>query len=55
MMPLWIYTVGQLIFTDGLIDVPFAKIATLAAGLFIPLGVIARLNFHNFSFQLHLI
>ena len=45
MMPLWIYTVGRLIFTDGLIVVPYRNIATLAAGLVIPLGVIARLNF----------
>ena len=45
MMPLWTMTVGRLIFTDGLIVVPYRNIATLAAGLVIPLGVIARLNF----------
>jgi solute carrier family 10 (sodium/bile acid cotransporter), member 3/5 len=45
MMPLWTMTVGRLIFTDGLIVVPYRNIATLAAGLVIPLGVTAQLNF----------
>jgi hypothetical protein len=39
MMPLWTMTLGRLVFTGGDIVVPYVKIATLAAGLVVPLMV----------------
>lgn len=39
MMPLWTMTLGRLIFNEGHIVVPYRNIATLAAGLVIPLMV----------------
>ena len=39
MMPLWTATMGRLIFSDGVIVIPFHKITTLGAGLVIPLVV----------------
>jgi len=44
MMPLWTMTLGRLVFTGGDIVVPYVKIATLAAGLVVPLmiGLVIR-------------
>lgn len=39
MMPLWTMTLGRLIFAEGHIVVPYRNIATLAAGLVVPLMV----------------
>ncbi|XP_063225144.1 ileal sodium/bile acid cotransporter-like isoform X2 [Bacillus rossius redtenbacheri] len=39
MMPLWIFTLGRVIFRQGNLEVPYVRIASLAVGLLIPLGV----------------
>lgn len=39
MMPLWIFTLGSVIFTRGNLQVPYAKIATYCVGLIVPLAV----------------
>lgn len=47
MMPLWTMTLGRLILIDGHIIVPYRNIATLAAGLVIPLMVILCCYYSN--------
>ncbi|XP_066997511.2 ileal sodium/bile acid cotransporter isoform X2 [Anabrus simplex] len=39
MMPAWIFTVGRLIFASGKMTIPYARIAEIATGLIIPLGI----------------
>nr|CAD7439789.1 unnamed protein product [Timema bartmani] len=39
MMPLWIFTLGRVIFEEGALGVPYARIASFALGLVIPLGL----------------
>ncbi|XP_036345899.1 P3 protein-like [Rhagoletis pomonella] len=39
MMPLWIFTLGQLIFDRANITVPYANIATFAVSLVVPLAI----------------
>ncbi|XP_004520042.1 P3 protein [Ceratitis capitata] len=39
MMPLWIFTLGQLIFDRANITVPYENIATFAVSLVVPLGI----------------
>lgn len=39
MMPLWLFTLGQVIFQEGELEVPYFQIATFAIGLVIPLGI----------------
>lgn len=39
MMPLWIFTLGRLIFERANLGVPYWKIATMAIGLVIPLAI----------------
>lgn len=39
MMPLWIFTLGRIIFDRGNLVVPYARIASFAVGLIIPLGI----------------
>ena len=39
MMPLWIFTLGQLIFSDSPIIIPYYKICTYAFCLVVPLGI----------------
>ncbi|KAJ8920283.1 hypothetical protein NQ315_011944 [Exocentrus adspersus] len=39
MMPLWIFTLGKVIFDSGNLDVPYTQITTYVVGLIIPLGV----------------
>jgi Sodium Bile acid symporter family. len=39
MMPLWIFTLGQLIFQEGRFGVPYSRIAGFAVGLVIPLAI----------------
>ncbi|XP_037824625.1 P3 protein-like [Lucilia sericata] len=39
MMPLWIFTLGHVIFTRGNLKVPYAKIATYSIGLIVPLAI----------------
>ena len=39
MMPLWIFTLGKQIFDKANLGVPYAKIATFAIGLVVPLGI----------------
>lgn len=39
MMPLWIFTLGHVIFEDGKLGVPYARIAMFAIALVIPLGI----------------
>lgn len=39
MMPLWIFTLGRLIFDRANLGVPYWKIATMAIGLVIPLAI----------------
>ena len=38
-MPLWIFTLGKRIFDEGNLVVPYSRIAALAGGLVIPLGL----------------
>lgn len=38
-MPLWIFTLGRAIFDRGHLIVPYARIASFAVGLIIPLGI----------------
>ncbi len=42
-MPLWTMTLGRYIFDEAAIQVPFGKIASMAAGFAIPLLVIVLL------------
>lgn len=39
MMPLWIFTLGRAIFDRGNLVIPYARIASFAFGLIIPLGI----------------
>lgn len=39
MMPLWIFTLGKVIFEEGKLGVPYSRIATFAIALVIPLGI----------------
>jgi sodium/bile acid cotransporter 3/5 len=39
MMPLWIFTLGQVIFEQDRLGVPYSRIAMFAFGLVIPLSV----------------
>jgi sodium/bile acid cotransporter 3/5 len=39
MMPLWIFTLGQVIFQQDSLVVPYSRIAMFAIGLVIPLAV----------------
>lgn len=39
MMPLWIFTLGSTIFERANLGVPYARIASMAIGLLIPLGI----------------
>lgn len=39
MMPLWIFTLGREIFKSGNLGVPYHRIAGVAVGLIIPLGI----------------
>ena len=39
MMPIWIFTLGALIFRDGNLVVPYKTIATMSFSLVIPLGI----------------
>ncbi|KAM7346719.1 P3 protein isoform 2-T2 [Cochliomyia hominivorax] len=39
MMPLWIFTLGHVIFTRGNLKVPYTKIATYSIGLIVPLAI----------------
>jgi hypothetical protein len=50
MMPLWTMTLGRLVFTGGDIVVPYVKIATLAAGLVVPLMVKILSNTYYYYF-----
>jgi Sodium Bile acid symporter family. len=38
-MPLWIFTLGQFIFQEGKMGVPYSRIAMFAIALVIPLGI----------------
>ena len=38
-MPLWIFTLGKVIFDRGNLAVPYSNIASLAVGLIVPLGI----------------
>lgn len=39
MMPLWIFTLGKVIFEEGKLGVPYSRIAVFAIALVIPLGI----------------
>lgn len=39
MMPLWIFTLGHVIFSRGKLGVPYSKIATFAVSLIVPLAI----------------
>lgn len=39
MMPLWIFTLGRVIFDSGNLDVPYTQITTFVVALVIPLGI----------------
>lgn len=39
MMPLWIFTLGRLIFDKGNVAVPYSQISTYAIGLVVPLAI----------------
>ncbi|XP_055841449.1 P3 protein [Episyrphus balteatus] len=39
MMPLWIFTLGHVIFNRGKLGVPYGKIATFAVSLIVPLAI----------------
>lgn len=39
MMPLWIFTLGQVIFDRAELGVPYQRISSMAAGLLIPLAI----------------
>lgn len=39
MMPLWIFTLGEFIFQEGKMGVPYSRIAMFAVALVIPLGI----------------
>nr|CAD7429734.1 unnamed protein product [Timema monikensis] len=39
MMPLWIFTLGRVIFEEGALGVPYTRIASFALGLVVPLGL----------------
>lgn len=38
-MPIWVFTLGRSIFSRGQLVIPYARIATLAFGLLIPLCI----------------
>lgn len=46
MMPLWIFTLGRVIFDRGNLVVPYTRIASFAVGLIIPLGIGLLLQRH---------
>lgn len=39
MMPLWLFTLGRVIFSEHQIVIPYYKICTYAVGLLVPLGI----------------
>eukprot|EP00095_Tigriopus_kingsejongensis_P010484 maker-scaffold1034_size68570-snap-gene-0.15 protein:Tk10484 transcript:maker-scaffold1034_size68570-snap-gene-0.15-mRNA-1 annotation:"p3 protein" len=39
MMPLWLFTLGRVIFSDGNIVIPYSKICTYAICVVVPLGI----------------
>ncbi|KAJ8946943.1 hypothetical protein NQ314_008742 [Rhamnusium bicolor] len=39
MMPLWIFTLGKVIFDSGNLEVPYTQITTYVVALIIPLGI----------------
>lgn len=39
MMPLWIFTLGRLIFNSGSLDIPYTQILSYVVGLIVPLGI----------------
>lgn len=39
MMPLWIFTLGKVIFTDANLEVPYGQITTYVVGLVVPLAI----------------
>nr|CAD7264399.1 unnamed protein product [Timema shepardi] len=39
MMPMWIFTLGRVIFEEGALGVPYTRIASFALGLVVPLGL----------------
>lgn len=39
MIPLWVFTLGRVIFDSGNLDVPYMQITTYVLGLLIPLGM----------------
>lgn len=39
MMPLWIFTLGRVIFESGNLEVPYTQITTYVVALVIPLGI----------------
>lgn len=39
MMPLWLFTLGKVIFDSGNMDVPYQNLATYVIGLIIPLAI----------------
>lgn len=38
-MPAWLFSLGQVVFADANIVVPYTRIATFVVGLLIPLGI----------------
>lgn len=39
LMPMWIFSLGHLIFTEGKMMVPYSRIGTIALGLIVPLAL----------------
>ncbi|XP_065349906.1 ileal sodium/bile acid cotransporter-like [Cloeon dipterum] len=46
MIPFWVFTLGHIIFEDANLGVPYNKIATIAAGLLVPLIIGTLIQFH---------